>query len=171
MSITRIKLKNLALQEPKLVWPQTSLSRVLNHTAADSSQCGVTFIATLFSDTPGFDLYRADQIPSIHPSSFTSSLQETTSLHVEKSKRCGLHHSSAQVKYELLVVLHLTRRNLSDSGCAVEADVKCLLLDIQALSAYVHISTYKIPANLMLMLTASTDINRNGEPDGGPIQS
>lgn len=83
ISITRFKLKNPALQKLKLVWPQTSLSRVLHPTAADSSWRRVTFIASLFSDTPGFDLHRADQIPSIYPSSFTGSLQETMSLHVE----------------------------------------------------------------------------------------
>lgn len=171
MSTTRFKLKNPALQELKLVWPQTSLSRVLHPTAADSSWCGVTFIASLLSDTPGFDLHRADQLPSIHPSSFTGSLQETMSLHVEWNKRCGLYHSSAQVKYELFAVLHLTHRNLSDSGCAVGADVKCLLLDSQALRAYEHILTYKTPGNLMLLLTAPTDINCNGETDSGPQHS
>lgn len=145
--ITRFKLKYPALQVLKLVWPQTSLSRVLHPTAGDSSWSGVTFIASPLSDTPGFDLHRADQIPSIHPSCFIGSLQETTSLRMEWNKSCGLHHSSAEVKYELFAVLHLTHRNLSDSGCAVGADVKCLLLDSQALSAYEHILTYKTPGN------------------------
>lgn len=82
-----------------------------------------------------------------------------------------MHYSTAEVKYELSAVLRLTHRNLSDSGCAVGADVKCLLLDSQALSAYEHISTYKTPGNLMLLLTAPTDINCNGETDSGPQQS
>lgn len=85
--------------------------------------------------------------------------------------RCGLHHCSTEVKYELFAVLHLTHWNLSDSGCAAGADVKHLLLDSQALSAYEHILTYKTPGNLMLLLTAPTDINCNGETDSCPQQS
>lgn len=129
-------------------------------------------LSSLWHTRLWFPWCRPDTLPpSILPPSFTGSLQETTFLHVEWNKRCGLHHSSAKVKCELFAVHHLTHRNLSDSGCAIGADVKCLLLDSQGFSAYVYISTYKTPGNLMLLLTAPTDINGNGETDSGPQQS